>query len=132
MTRFRSVRSPEGAAMVEFALVAGLLFLLIFGIIDFGRALFLYNNLTNAAREGARVGAVDPNNTARVQAVVLSRIQDFTGAPAPSGFTPAVVWGADSVAVTIANFPFTPITPVPQLVGKMMNVSAVFRREDAP
>ncbi len=52
----------RGAAAVEFALIAPLLFALFFGIIEFG--LYIYNQqmLTNAAREGARVGilATDP------------------------------------------------------------------------
>ncbi|MFN2465676.1 MAG: TadE/TadG family type IV pilus assembly protein [Candidatus Dormibacteria bacterium] len=51
--------------MVEFALMAPLLFLLLFGIVDFGRAIFFANEITNAAREGARVAilASNPCNT---------------------------------------------------------------------
>ena len=51
--------------MVEFALMAPVLFLLLFGIVDFGRALFYANEITNAAREGARVAilASNPCNT---------------------------------------------------------------------
>ncbi len=60
----RSFRRQEGAAAVEFAIVASLLFMLIFGIIDFGFAFHAWNNTANAAREGARRGAVvaDPDN----------------------------------------------------------------------
>jgi hypothetical protein len=45
--------------------VAPLLFLLIFGIVDFGRAMFYQNEITNAAREGARIAilASNPCNT---------------------------------------------------------------------
>jgi len=51
--------------MVEFALMAPLLFLVLFGIVDFGRATFFANEITNAAREGARVAilASNPCNT---------------------------------------------------------------------
>lgn len=51
--------------MVEFALMAPMLFLVLFGIIDFGRATFYSNEITNAAREGARVAilASNPCNT---------------------------------------------------------------------
>lgn len=42
-------------AMTEFALVAPVLLLLTFGILDFGRALYFYSGAGNAAREGARV-----------------------------------------------------------------------------
>jgi Flp pilus assembly protein TadG len=58
-------RGERGTAVVEFALVSVPLFLLIFGIVDFGRALNYYNNLTQLAGQGARAAAVDrnPNGT---------------------------------------------------------------------
>ena len=40
--------------MVEFALLSGLLFLLVMGIFDFGRAIADYINIAEAAHEGAR------------------------------------------------------------------------------
>ena len=52
-------RREDGAAAVEFAIVATLFFMLVFGIIDFGFAFHSWNNAANAAREGARKGAVD-------------------------------------------------------------------------
>jgi Flp pilus assembly pilin Flp len=54
-------RDEKGAAAVEFAIVASLFFMLIFGIIDFGFAFHSWNNAGNAAREGARKAAVDSN-----------------------------------------------------------------------
>src|SRR5262249_25698707 len=60
--RFGVLRRDEGGtALVEFALIAPLLFLLIFGIIDFGRALNYYNELTQLAGQGARAAAVNRN-----------------------------------------------------------------------
>jgi Flp pilus assembly protein TadG len=69
-------RGEEGAAAVEFALIVGVLAMLIFGMLQFGLAFFQLQNLRAATREGARVGAVGapvddgtPNSiTARVQA----------------------------------------------------------------
>jgi Flp pilus assembly protein TadG len=53
------MRSPErGSALLEFGLLATVLFMLIFGIIDFGRALFAYHFVANAAREGTRYASV--------------------------------------------------------------------------
>jgi Flp pilus assembly protein TadG len=40
--------------MVEFALLSGLLFLLVMGLFDFGRAIAVYINIAEAAHEGAR------------------------------------------------------------------------------
>ncbi len=52
----RTDRRPAspGQAMVEFALLSGLLFLLVMGIFDFGRAIAIYINIAEAAHEGAR------------------------------------------------------------------------------
>lgn len=55
------VRREDGAAAVEFAIVASLFFMLVFAIIDFGFAFHSWNNAANAAREGARKAAVDSN-----------------------------------------------------------------------
>jgi Flp pilus assembly pilin Flp len=50
--------SERGAAAVEFALLLPLLLLLVFGIIDFGRAINAQITITQAAREGARAHAL--------------------------------------------------------------------------
>ncbi|TMD67308.1 MAG: pilus assembly protein [Chloroflexi bacterium] len=47
-------QNSRGQAMVEFSLLAGLLFLLVMGIFDFGRAIAVYINIAEAAHEGAR------------------------------------------------------------------------------
>ena len=65
MSKGRSTRrflgSERGTAVVEFALVAPILFLLVFGILDFGRALNYYNDITQLAGQGARAAAVNRN-----------------------------------------------------------------------
>jgi hypothetical protein len=52
--------------MTEFAIIAPVILLLTFGIIDFGRGLYFYITLQQAANEGARVAVrasdyIDPN-----------------------------------------------------------------------
>jgi Flp pilus assembly protein TadG len=61
--RLRGVASERGAAMVEFALVAPLLFLLLFGMLDFGKAFNYWNVEQQMANEGARLAAVNGNGT---------------------------------------------------------------------
>ncbi len=51
-------RIPRGAVAVEFALVAPLILVLLFGIVEFGVMMYNQAVITNAAREGARWGAV--------------------------------------------------------------------------
>jgi hypothetical protein len=56
----------QGAAAIEFALVLPLLIILFFGIIECSIILYDKAVITNASREGARVGIVyrfDPSNT---------------------------------------------------------------------
>ena len=50
--------NQKGATLVEFAIVLSLLLALIFGITEFGLAIFNSQVITNAAREGARAGIV--------------------------------------------------------------------------
>ena len=56
MKRFRKINNQNGAAMVEFAIVLPLLLLLIFGMIEFSIMLYDKAMLTNATREGTRLG----------------------------------------------------------------------------
>lgn len=75
------MRSEKGASAVEFALIAPLLFILTFGIIEFAVLLFDKAVVTNASREGARAAIVynttvddppvyTPLTVADIQAVV--------------------------------------------------------------
>jgi hypothetical protein len=75
-------RGDEGAALVEFAFVMVLLFTLIFGIISFGLILSFKQDMTRAAAEGARAGAVAfpaTNAEADAEAALDEAIQDFGG-----------------------------------------------------
>ena len=52
--------------MIEFAIVLPVLLMLVFGITEFGRALWTVNVMTSAAREGVRVAVVTGPDWARV------------------------------------------------------------------
>ena len=54
----KRLKLQAGSNIVEFALILPLLLVLVFGIIDFGLALFDKAVITNASREGARAGMV--------------------------------------------------------------------------
>ena len=53
-------RQQNGVTTLEFAIVGLLLFVVLFAVIEFGRALFVMNTLTEATRRGARMAAVCP------------------------------------------------------------------------
>jgi len=63
----------RGAAIVEFALVALMLFALLVGATEFGRAWYMVHMLSSAAREGARVGALMGGGEDR-EAAIRARI----------------------------------------------------------
>lgn len=52
-------RIPRGQSLVEFALVLPIFLLLLFGLIDGGRLVYMHTVLSQAAREGARVASVE-------------------------------------------------------------------------
>jgi hypothetical protein len=52
-------RDSRGQSLVEFAFILPVITLLAFGFIDIGRAVFTFNTVTNAARQGARVASVN-------------------------------------------------------------------------
>lgn len=104
--RGRANESDRGAAAVEFALIFPLLLLLLLGIIDFGRALNAQITLTQAAREGARLEALD-------QPDVVSRTQSAaTGLnPMPGVSISSSCRGGDDAIVTV-TYTFEFVTPV--------------------
>jgi len=88
--------------MVEFALVAPLFFLILFGIIEAGRFIFYYETLNNATREGARYAIVNGAN--------VDPIGCPTGPPAPSS-VPCDVLG-DDVRARVREAAFGVLSPV--------------------
>jgi hypothetical protein len=67
------VRSQRSQALIEFALISPVLLLLLFGIVDIGRAVFYYDTINHAAREGART-AVRASSPLPTNADVLATV----------------------------------------------------------
>ena len=96
------LRSERGTALVEFALIAPLLFLLIGGVIDFARALNYYNDLTQLAGQGARAAIVasNPDGTgpATATSVQCQLVRTYTTSPELRGST-----SSDGIQVQILD-----------------------------
>jgi hypothetical protein len=73
MKRFDlKIRLQRGLSIVEFAIVAGVLFILIFGVIEVARAFFVASTLDEATRRGARMAVVcQINDPAIMQAAAF-------------------------------------------------------------
>lgn len=76
----RSIRRQQGTETVEFAISATLLFILLFGIIEFSIVLFDKATLTNASREGARRGILfepAPRDLVAEDSAIEQAIRDY-------------------------------------------------------
>lgn len=75
----RATQGSRGQTLAEFALVLPVLLLVMMGILDFGRAVFAYNTLSNAARDGARVAIVDQTVVGGIPAGAQRAADQATG-----------------------------------------------------
>lgn len=101
--RKRLVRRHSGQSMVEFAVLAPVFFMLLLGTIDLGRAVYIYNSISDAAREGARA-AVPFDTPLPTNAQVLTAVQSKLG----GGFTLTV---DPCIAASSSPCPSTPTVP---------------------
>ena len=65
----------RGQALVEFAIILPVFFLVVAGMFDFGLGIYSDLTLVNAAREGARLGVIDPGNTSAIE----DRVREMAG-----------------------------------------------------
>ena len=70
-------RKEDGTSIVEFAIIAPLLFVMTFGIIEFGILLFDKAMLTNASREGARAGIVFSHPDRLSDSEIVSVVKNY-------------------------------------------------------
>ena len=95
----RRLKGEHGTVAVEFAILAPVFLLLVFGIMDFGHAYYMKQMVSNASREGARYGARYTTNTGGTHLI-------------PSAFSPGITtWVTSkysSVLPADANLTVTP------------------------
>jgi Flp pilus assembly protein TadG len=121
-----AVRSDRAQALVETALVLPLLLLLIVGLFDVGRAIWLSNTLATAVREGSRYGVVHgalsgsptgPGSASytppNIDTLITAQVRKYAGG-VPNSLTVLSTWpdgtaNRGSRIVVSASFPFTPI-----------------------
>ena len=129
---YRKKRS--GAAAVEFAVVAPVFLLLVFGMIEYGRMVMVQQVITNASREGARVGVLDGSSNQDVLDVVNQYLNSGSISGATITVTPTNPEDAefgDPVTVSV-DIPFSQVSWLPSpmyLGGKTLTASTVMRRE---
>jgi Flp pilus assembly protein TadG len=129
-------RKRRGASAVEFAIVAPVFFLVVLGIIEFGRMVMVQQVITNAAREGARIAVLDSATPARV----TQRVNDYLTAASLRGATitmtpnpPASATFDQPVTVEV-RLPFSAVSALSRPFmssGTVLTARSVMRRETA-
>jgi Flp pilus assembly protein TadG len=100
MIRIKSLRKNErGATLVEFAIAATVFLTAMFAILEFGRALWVHNALTDAARRGARYAVLH-------RATDIDSVKNVVVYGDPAGGTQPLVENltTDNVTVSYSNF----------------------------
>lgn len=124
----------RGAAAVEFAVVAPVFVLLVFGMLEYGRMVMVQQVITNASREGARRAVLDGATASEVQSTVSSYLTGATVTGATTTISPSdpgTAAAGDPISVTV-SVPFSAVSWLPSpmyLGGKTMSAATTMRRE---
>ena len=104
-------RRRSGAVAAEFALIVPLLATLMFGVLQFGFAIYTYNAMETAARTGARQIAFG-TNTAAAEAATRAALPDWVAGAATvtsvandDGYTRLIVSVPGSTAALLSLVP---------------------------
>ncbi|WP_114422382.1 TadE/TadG family type IV pilus assembly protein [Nocardioides houyundeii] len=128
----RASRHDErGAAAVEFALIMPILFMLCFGIIDFGYAINRHSVINNASRDAAREASLG-GTKAQIVAAANESLGNLAGATVvvsckkPTGGACGSNYDTDAVsngwAVVTVKYTHTMITPISYLFGNSIKL----------
>lgn len=131
----KGIRSEKGSATLEFAVVLPAILLILVSIIEFGRVFMVYQMVTSAAREGARMAVLPGADNAKVMERINEELTHAGLAADSVTFTPADVETADqndpvTVQVQI-NYESIAMVPgfIPGLSGLTLQGSVVMRKE---
>ncbi len=72
--KYTCKKNDSGAATLEFAMLLPFLLPILFGIVEFGRAMMISHVLTTTAREGARVAALPGGDNTVVMSAILNEL----------------------------------------------------------
>lgn len=136
----RRRNGSRGQGLVEFAVALPILLALLMGIFDLGRGIYMYNGVSEAAREIARVTSVHPGNplgtSAQTAAVIATekRLIPNLGDPTfacididGSAMNSTTTCLAGNQVKVVVLAPYSPVTPLISLIGtwNMQATSAV-------
>lgn len=116
----RFKRSERGQALIEFALCAPVLVILLLGLFEFGRGLNSYLTVITAARDAARLGAqIGAGDTARLKTLVDGEMSRLGPSNIPLSCTGV------SICIKSCTTTNTPCTGTP-IADKWMTVKVCY------
>jgi Flp pilus assembly protein TadG len=112
MKRVMRISNQRGTALWEFALVFTAMFMMVFGIMDFSRAMYTYHFVSNAAREATRYasvrGAACNSSNVTPCPITASEVTTYVYSIVPTGMQLSSTAG--SATTCPATTPTTPYT----------------------
>lgn len=142
-------KNERGTTIAEFAVVATVFFIIIIGIIEFGRLLYTHNALTDATRRGARFAALhkeaeeelvqrevvygargefdeegNPLSTPLINGLTMDMVEvDYLGKPLNEDGTLRTSYGTNlgTATVTIKDYKYDLLIP---LIGRQLTLPA--------
>ena len=130
--------NERGTTLVEFSIAVTVFLTVMFGVVEFGRALWVHNALADAARRGARYATVHKSSEAdKVKNVVVFGNEDGTGTPTVPNLTTNNVsvdysgFGLNkgTVSVGITNYQFQFVIPIVGTTITMPNYTTTLAGE---
>jgi len=134
--RFKS--KEQGATLVEFSIAATVFLVAMFGVIEFGRALWTHNALSDAARRGARYATLHAaTEMDQVKNVVVYGNAEGTGNPLIPNLTTdnvsvdysSFALNAGTVSVSVTDYQFQFIVPIVGTTITMPNYTTTLTGE---
>jgi Flp pilus assembly protein TadG len=126
----------RGTTILEMALVMPVLVFLIVGLVDFGRAVYMRNELANAARDAARYASIDPANTTCIRAAASKHSSMVTLSAADITITPPGTLIPGQPVTVAVQSKYEPVTAlISDAIGvttKTLKASATMQIRNVP
>ncbi|MGB6045558.1 MAG: TadE/TadG family type IV pilus assembly protein [Pirellulales bacterium] len=126
----------RGAVAVEFAVISPLVFLLIFGSIEFGRGMMVVHTMEEAVRTGCRMAIVDGATTSEVETAVQTLLHSNGVTAYTLTISPALAsvcqWDPVTVSVTVNYGNVSWLPSLMYLGGKTFTAACTLPMEGDP
>ncbi|WP_422460585.1 TadE/TadG family type IV pilus assembly protein [Endozoicomonas sp. ALB115] len=108
----RSRQQQKGSTVVEFSIAASVFFLILFGVMEFGRVMYTFHLLQESTRRAARVAVVSTKDSAAIWTAANNVVSDLKEGQLK--VTYLVKKGTQLVTVKIEGYQIKLLLPIPE------------------